>query len=630
MARSLAIRVLTPSPSAGTSSACRRTTSSTRAGCRNPRGDRAPGWCPAGLRRARQPPLGLRPSRGRSDPAARLAREPGRPVAGDPQARPHARGRGTRCRDHGRPGYDRDVTLDSRLLEVRLPLRPDPDDTDGPPNPGRTPGTRAGQRGSSATRPRSDTEIQVLRGWARYFVGLPGEIFVEYQLELREKIASPFVFARGSPATTSGTSPRPRHSRRAGTARRPPSSPRGGGILLPRCSTRCGPWRPAPETRQDTTMPAAIEGRAASCQVRFRRGLHLLPGLPPHAVHGGLARLRLERVGHHRRAAGRGSRATASRWLPEWGPFDESDPAWSARETDGRRRPRHRRVDLRLVLVQRRRDLERGAGPRLPARPQPRAHEVRRHVGQPHLAEQSPCLAHRGPAEPAAHPPQPRGPRPRRGLSGASATSASRTTGASTASPGAPSSCSALCWTTWAARPASGKAVERMRRRAQSNGEPDLHLGVFTWSPAEAKLARTLGFDHATTYNIVTGRRNQQPRQAARGLRRRDARSRRPVACSSSDAGVPVLARRHAGLGRLRPHHPYEPWPPVALEWPWGHIVTGNTPERFGRARAGRAGGSCRSRSQSPGSWSSTRGTSGPRGRSCCPPRTRGKACSRR
>jgi len=24
-------------------------------------------------------------------------------------------------------------------------------------------------------------------------------------------------------------------------------------------------------------------------------------------------------------------------------------------------------------------------------------------------------------------------------------------------------------------------------------------------------------------------------------------------------------------------NHPYEPWPPVRWQWPWGHIVVGNT-----------------------------------------------------
>ena len=27
---------------------------------------------------------------------------------------------------------------------------------------------------------------------------------------------------------------------------------------------------------------------------------------------------------------------------------------------------------------------------------------------------------------------------------------------------------------------------------------------------------------------------------------------------------------------------PDEPWPPAKWQWPWGHVVTGNSPERFG------------------------------------------------
>jgi hypothetical protein len=93
--------------------------------------------------------------------------------------------------------YERDVPLDARLVEVRLPLRPSPDDTDGPPKP--RPRTRYPCRAERFERDPAaiDTDIQVLRVGPTYFVGLPGEIFVEYQLELREKIASPFVFVSG-------------------------------------------------------------------------------------------------------------------------------------------------------------------------------------------------------------------------------------------------------------------------------------------------------------------------------------------------------------------------------------------------------------------------------------------------
>jgi len=93
--------------------------------------------------------------------------------------------------------YERDVTLDSRLLEVRLPLRPDPGDADGPPKP--RPQTRYPCRAERIERDPAAiaTEIQVLRVGPAFLVGLPGEIFVEYQIELRDKIASPFVFVSG-------------------------------------------------------------------------------------------------------------------------------------------------------------------------------------------------------------------------------------------------------------------------------------------------------------------------------------------------------------------------------------------------------------------------------------------------
>jgi hypothetical protein len=125
-----------------------------------------------------------------------------------------------------------------------------------------------------------------------------------------------------------------------------------------------------------------------------------------------------------------------------------------------------------------------------------------------------------------------------------------------------------------------GKAVERMRRRAQKNGEPDLYLGVFTGSPAEGRTARELGFDHATTYNLVQGR-NQETRQPLVDYH--------DVMLAHADrwmafleAGVPYWPVVTQGWDVSARVHPYEPWPPARWDWPWGHIVTGNTPDRFG------------------------------------------------
>jgi hypothetical protein len=123
-------------------------------------------------------------------------------------------------------------------------------------------------------------------------------------------------------------------------------------------------------------------------------------------------------------------------------------------------------------------------------------------------------------------------------------------------------------------------SIERMRKRAQRNGEPDLFLGLFTGSPAEAQLAVRLGFDHAATYNIVRGR-NQEVRQAVVGyddviLGHEDLWMR------FRDAGVPSWPVVTRGWDVSARNHPHEPWPPVRWEWPWGHIVVDNTAERFG------------------------------------------------
>ena len=126
----------------------------------------------------------------------------------------------------------------------------------------------------------------------------------------------------------------------------------------------------------------------------------------------------------------------------------------------------------------------------------------------------------------------------------------------------------------------AGAALERFRRRIQANGEADPVLGVFTWSPAEARLACTLGFNTATTYVIPRGlaQRPNQPlvdyanvmamhRQTWEGYR---------------DCGLPYWPVVSQGWDVSARNDPGEPWPPVKWQWPWGHLVTGNTPERFG------------------------------------------------
>ena len=124
------------------------------------------------------------------------------------------------------------------------------------------------------------------------------------------------------------------------------------------------------------------------------------------------------------------------------------------------------------------------------------------------------------------------------------------------------------------------EATERMRRRAQANGEPGLCLGCFARSPAEGRLAVEVGFDQVTTYNITTAR-DPQPGQALVDYRDVMARHVRQWQ-AMAECGAPYWPVVTQGWDVSARNHPYEPWPPVRWQWPWGHVVTGNTPERFG------------------------------------------------
>ncbi|MDD4890911.1 MAG: glycoside hydrolase family 99-like domain-containing protein [Phycisphaerae bacterium] len=126
-----------------------------------------------------------------------------------------------------------------------------------------------------------------------------------------------------------------------------------------------------------------------------------------------------------------------------------------------------------------------------------------------------------------------------------------------------------------------GRAVERMRKRAEKNGQPGLHLGLFTWSAGEAKTAREVGFDHVTTYNYVRGA-NQQAGQPL--VDYADVMAGHVSLWKSlNESGVPYWPVVTHGWDVSPRVHPYEPWPPVRWAWPWGHIITGNTPDRFGQ-----------------------------------------------
>ena len=78
--------------------------------------------------------------------------------------------------------YDEQADLDTRLVEVRLPVRPDlPSEMlqtrEGARRGGRYPTRRDAFAGS---RREIVTDVHVMRIGGAYIIGLPGEVFVEY------------------------------------------------------------------------------------------------------------------------------------------------------------------------------------------------------------------------------------------------------------------------------------------------------------------------------------------------------------------------------------------------------------------------------------------------------------------
>ncbi|HET6486203.1 MAG TPA: neutral/alkaline non-lysosomal ceramidase N-terminal domain-containing protein [Spirochaetia bacterium] len=105
--------------------------------------------------------------------------------------------------------YEAAVVLDARRVEVELPARSDldlSDDAEESRPAGRYPGLRNRLR----AQPRGfTTEVQVLRMGDAFLIGLPGEVFVEYQIELRETLAGHRVFVSELAGDSIGYLPTP-------------------------------------------------------------------------------------------------------------------------------------------------------------------------------------------------------------------------------------------------------------------------------------------------------------------------------------------------------------------------------------------------------------------------------------
>jgi hypothetical protein len=131
--------------------------------------------------------------------------------------------------------YEEGAALDARLVEVRLPVRSDlPRAMRDSSDESRPQGKYPGLHERLVKTPREIvTDIQVLRIGEAYLVGLPGEIMIEYQIELREKIASPWVFVSSLSGDSIGYIHTPASVREGGYE--PNASyvvPEAGGILV--------------------------------------------------------------------------------------------------------------------------------------------------------------------------------------------------------------------------------------------------------------------------------------------------------------------------------------------------------------------------------------------------------------
>lgn len=127
---------------------------------------------------------------------------------------------------------------------------------------------------------------------------------------------------------------------------------------------------------------------------------------------------------------------------------------------------------------------------------------------------------------------------------------------------------------------AVAEALQRVRERARRNGEDDLYLGLFTFTVKEAELGIEAGFDHVTTYNITEGL-TQQPQQPIVDYQDM-CLNHLALWQAMAEAGLNYCPVVTHGWDVSARNDPKEPWPPVRWDWPWGHLVQNNTPQRFG------------------------------------------------
>ncbi len=133
---------------------------------------------------------------------------------------------------------------------------------------------------------------------------------------------------------------------------------------------------------------------------------------------------------------------------------------------------------------------------------------------------------------------------------------------------------------------ATRRIFARIDRRLRADGLPPMHWNAMIWEPGAAAGLKDAGFHSTTTYNInSTGQPGAGLVQRYPDVMAEHARKWRALAATPLPH-CPVVTMGWDVTMRCDPQLPW-PFPPSKLTgghgYPYGHIVTGNTPRRFGQ-----------------------------------------------
>jgi len=130
------------------------------------------------------------------------------------------------------------------------------------------------------------------------------------------------------------------------------------------------------------------------------------------------------------------------------------------------------------------------------------------------------------------------------------------------------------------------KLLGRMNGRLKKKGLPPLHLNAMIWGPEPVDELKDAGFLSTTTYNVTSsGKTSENLTQDYADLISAHERHWAKMAAASLPH-CPVVTMGWDVTARCEKNVPW-PFPPSPLtgkrDYPYGHVVLGNTPEMFGK-----------------------------------------------